>query len=149
MLETSYYSILLFPQILPIMLFKLPNIPVLFPVFAADHTHRLNRYSHQTICNTIHYTISITIFNFHFKVSRYIFTLFNPRDSCTVARLKLVGNLLKQILVVTNQPIIPVQVGKYAYYSSIICTKRKSLLCSKLCCHNLPRPTHSTASVIM
>ena len=42
----TYYSILLFPQILPTMLFNLPIIPVLFPVFIADHMHKLNRYSH-------------------------------------------------------------------------------------------------------
>ena len=40
-----------------------------------------------------------------------------------------------------NYLTIPIQVGKCAYYSSIILTKIESLLCLKLCWHNLLGPT--------
>ena len=43
------------------------------------------------------------------------------------------------------QPIVPIQVGKCAYYSSIILTKIESLLCLKLCWHNLPGPSGGPA----
>ena len=75
--------------------------------------------------------------------------VFPLASSFTVNTVMLVYTVQCYVLaLVTNQPIILVQVGKCAYYSSIILTKIKSLLCSKLCWHNLPRPRTWTLEII-